>query len=35
MTVPERWRPWLLLLWIFLLSFFFAQVEIQIEGGAG
>ncbi len=35
MTVPERWRPWLLLVWIFLLSFFFAQVEIQIEGGAG
>jgi hypothetical protein len=35
MTVPDRWRPWLLLLWIFLLSFFFAQVEIQIEGAAG
>lgn len=35
MTVPERWRPWLLLLWILLLSFFFAQVEIQIEGSAG
>ena len=32
----SRWsRPWLLLAWVALLSFFFAQVEIQIEGAAG
>ena len=31
-----RWtRPWLLLAWVALLAFFFAQVEIQIEGAAG
>jgi len=31
-----RWaRPWLLLAWVALLAFVFAQVEIQIEGSAG
>ena len=31
-----RWtRSWLLLAWVALLAFFFAQVEIQIEGAAG
>jgi len=31
-----RWtRPWLLLAWVALLAFFFAQVEIQIEGAEG
>ncbi|MCI0529141.1 MAG: hypothetical protein L0Y56_17025 [Nitrospira sp.] len=28
-------HPWLLLGWVGLLGFFFAEVEIQIEGGAG
>lgn len=28
-------HPWLLLLWILLIAFFFAKVEIQIEGDAG
>lgn len=32
----SRWRPLALLLaYVALLAFFFAQVEIQIEGGAG
>jgi len=35
MTFPRWLRPWLLLAWVLLLSFFFAQVEIQIEGPAG
>ena len=28
-------RPWLTIAWVAVLAFFFAQVEIQIEGGAG
>lgn len=28
-------QPWLLLTWVFLLSFFFAKVEIHIEGSDG
>jgi hypothetical protein len=35
MKFPRWSRPWLLLAWVALLSFFFAQVEIQIEGAAG
>ena len=35
MKFPRWLRPWLLFGWIALLSFFFAQVEIQIEGQAG
>ncbi len=35
MTFPRWSRPWLLIAWVALLSFFFAQVEIQIEGAAG
>lgn len=35
MKFPRRSRPWLLLAWVALLAFFFAQVEIQIEGPAG
>jgi hypothetical protein len=35
MNSPRWARPWLLLGWIVLLSFFFAQVEIQIEGAGG
>ena len=35
MKVPHALHPWLLLAWVALLSFFFAQVEIQIEGSAG
>ena len=35
MKFPRWLRPWLLIGWIALLSFFFAQVEIQIEGPAG
>jgi hypothetical protein len=35
MKFPLWLRPWLLLGWVALLSFFFAQVEIQIEGAAG
>lgn len=35
MRIPRRLRPWLLLAWVALLSLFFAQVEIQIEGSAG
>ena len=35
MKFPRWSRPWLLLGWIFLSAFFFAQVEIQIEGPAG
>jgi len=35
MKFPRWSRPWLLLVWVALLSFFFAQVEIQIEGEAG
>lgn len=35
MKFPRGSRPWLLLAWVALLSFFFAQVEIQIEGAAG
>jgi hypothetical protein len=35
MRFPRRARPWLLLAWVALLSFFFAQVEIQIEGASG
>ena len=35
MKFPRWSRPWLLLAWVALLSFFFAQVEIQIEGPAG
>ena len=35
MAFPRWSRPWLLLAWVALLSFFFAQVEIQIEGAAG
>lgn len=33
--MSERWHPWLLLLWVALLAFFFAKVEIQIEGANG
>ena len=35
MKFPRWSRPWLLLAWVALLGFFFAQVEIQIEGAAG
>ena len=35
MKFPRWSRPWLLIAWVALLSFFFAQVEIQIEGAAG
>jgi hypothetical protein len=35
MKFPRWSRPWLLLAWVASLSFFFAQVEIQIEGAAG
>jgi len=35
MRFPLWLRPWLLVGWVVLLSFFFAQVEIQIEGAAG
>ncbi len=28
-------HPWLLLLWVILIAFFFAEVEIQIEGADG
>ena len=35
MKFPRWTRPWLLLAWVALLAFFFAQVEIQIEGPAG
>ena len=31
----RRYRPWLTVLWVALLAFFFAKVEIQIEGPAG
>lgn len=34
-SLPAKKHPWLLLGGILLLSFFFAKVEIQIEGGAG
>jgi hypothetical protein len=29
------WKLWLMLAWVMLLAYFFAQVEIQIEGSAG
>ena len=32
---PRRWQPVLLLLWVALLGFFFANFEIQVEGGQG
>lgn len=35
MKFPRWSRPWLALAWIALVAFFFAQVEIQIEGPAG
>ena len=35
MQFPRRLQPWLLLAWVALLAFCFAQVEIQIEGAAG
>ena len=35
MSFPQALRPWLLVVWVALLGFFFAQVEIQIEGAAG
>jgi hypothetical protein len=38
MEIKQRsWqvKPALLLLWVVLAAFFFAQVEIQIEGPAG
>jgi hypothetical protein len=35
MNFPRWLSPWLLVVWVALLSFFFAQVEIQIEGPAG
>jgi hypothetical protein len=35
MNFPRWLRPLLLVCWVAMLSFFFAQVEIQIEGPAG
>ena len=37
MNTPRfnRWYMLWLFLWVILLAFFFAKVEIQIEGGAG
>jgi len=35
LTVPARAHPWLYLAWVALLAFFFAEVEIQIEGAQG
>jgi hypothetical protein len=35
MKFPRWSRPWLLFGWIALLAFFFAKVEIEIEGPAG
>lgn len=35
MKLPRWSRPCILLAWVALLSFFFAQVEIQIEGPGG
>ncbi|WP_019576616.1 hypothetical protein [Curvibacter lanceolatus] len=34
-TGPSAERPLLTVAWVAVLAFFFAQVEIQIEGGAG
>lgn len=34
-SIPHWLQPWLLVLWVELLGFFFAHVEIQIEGPAG
>jgi hypothetical protein len=35
MKTVQFQNPWLLLGWVLLVSFFFAQVEVQIEGSQG
>ena len=35
LEIPDFLRAFILIGWIFLLSFFFSKVEIHIEGDAG